>query len=772
MLKNKIITVILCIVCCQKGFSQEFDEIFTNVESVNYIYISGSFLIDDETTVTPLINFDSCQEVATHFSVVAQYENGKVIAIGDEYLFLDNNIVLGDNLQFLINVIDWLNSGTGRVTLKEEFVDNNNTTILQNSLFDNNYTFNSFTGHITTSALLNTDILILGNDWNELELYSTAELEVLESFIANGGSLLLAGNPDLYLGEIEQYSMNQVANLFGFEITECEIASYEFQIFYPETLNPYCTSPYFNTNIPRGDNLRIFRMAVSTIGEFTENKGGVNNTSQLIDEWLETINEIYGREYCMRFELIPNNDLLIFENSETDPWETLLDGAVACTDVEVILNNQGSIIDEIIGAENYDLSHVIATFPYLGGGCAADFKRAISGDLNISVCRHEIGHQFSQAHTINNETNNYEPENGNWTIQGGNDYGYAHGVSYHQLAQFLLTIPSVGSQVPTGNTIPTINVGPDVVIPVSTPFTITAISIDPDPDDNLTYVWDNFNPAPQQFIPVPDDTKGALFMRLTPGPIPSRTFPKMSDVIANNNSNAQEQLPTHPRNMDIRVTVNDNHKMEYNGQMINASGINSDDIRIIVADAGPFQVTSQNTDGIVYAGGSTQIITWDVNGTDVAPVNTQDVSITLSDDGGYTYPVTLLSSTPNNGSATVVLPDINIENARIRVAANNSIYFDINTVDFKIQSTLSLEKAPLDSLVNIYPNPSKDYFIIEFTSPVNFDAKLYDVAGRTVTQQFNHDKFDVRSLSQGTYILEITDLETSQKTIRKIFIER
>src|SRR5690606_4310130 len=127
--------------------------------------------------------------------------------------------------------------------------------------------------------------------------------------------------------------------------------------------------------------------------------------------------------------------------------------------------------------------------PY-SGGCAGSLTNGMSGGLNLSVSRHEMGHQFGQRHTINHTgKDNFEPENGNWTIQGGNAHGYAHGVSYHQLAAFLNTIPTTGIKIPTGNTIPTISVRPEAVIPISTPFSIQATSTDPDAGDSLTFVF-------------------------------------------------------------------------------------------------------------------------------------------------------------------------------------------------------------------------------------------------------------------------------------------
>jgi hypothetical protein len=512
-------------------------------------------------------------------------------------------------------------------------------------------------------------------------------------------------------------------------------------------------------------------MAVSTTGEFTQQSGGVGSAILLLEPWLEEINRIFGREYCVRFELVPNNDLLVFPDPVTDPWGTLPGGSGGCTNAGIILSQQGSVIDSILGSANYDISHVIAGSPF-GGGCAGGLKSGLSGGLNIPVTRHEIGHQLAQSHTINNSgNNNYEPENGAWTIQGGNAQSHAHAVSYHQLADFLLNdIPTIGMKVPTANSIPTADAGPDVIIPISTPFTLTGSATDPDFGDSLTYVWDNMNRGIQQFIPVTDDSQGALFMRLLPDTARSRTIPQMTDVVANNNANMQEQLPTQARIIDIRLTVNDNHRMLYNGETINSSGSNSDDIQITVVNSGPFEVTSQNTPGIIYPGGTNQLVTWDVNGTDTLPINTQDVAISLSTDGGYTYPTLLIASTPNDGSQLISLPNISTTSARLRVAATNSVYFDINTTDFEIQMGPNSVEEWNGFLSRIYPNPAKEYVMIEVPAGFNYSVLLYNAQGELITEQLNITDLDISELSGGLYMLSVKNTESNQLIHNKLII--
>lgn len=455
-------------------------------------------------------------------------------------------------------------------------------------------------------------------------------------------------------------------------------------------------SPYIGTNLSRGTDLRILRLAVSCRGEFTQAVPGANDAEKVnevlrqMKDWLKEINIIYGREYSVRFELIPDNLLrkLIFTNAKTDPWPSI--SGTGCEKSNEIFDIQAKVIDDIIGVDNYDFSQVILS--NWNGGCAGGFKRGFSGNFDISVTRHEMGHQFQQSHTINRTDNtNYEPENAGRSIQGGNTDPYAHAASFHQLALHLLNAePKAGRNISTGNHVPSVNAGPNRAIPVGTPFTLRGKAEDQDEGDYLTYVWDQLDMGKPKKLPDPNDLEGAIFSRLLAINNPSRTFPNMDSVIANRFSTTIEQLPTRPRDLNFRMSVNDNHQFNYNGVMVNASGVNSDDIKITVVDnGGAFKVISQqNAEN--YTGGSTQTIRWEVSGTDKAPINTQNVEIRMSTDGGHTFPITLVKSTPNNGMAKVVLPNINTKLGRIKVQAIDNYFFSINTRNFTVNQNASL----------------------------------------------------------------------------------
>ena len=109
----------------------------------------------------------------------------------------------------------------------------------------------------------------------------------------------------------------------------------------------------------------------------------------------------------------------------------------------------------------------------------------------------------------------------------------------------------------------------------------------------------------------------------------------------------------------------------------------------LAPDAGPFLVTAPNT-AVNFSTGPARTITWDVAGTDAAPVGTDDVRISLSIDAGETYPYVLAAGTPNDGSQPVSLPHVGTTEARIKVEAVGNVFFDVSDADFRISSVEAL----------------------------------------------------------------------------------
>ena len=119
-----------------------------------------------------------------------------------------------------------------------------------------------------------------------------------------------------------------------------------------------------------------------------------------------------------------------------------------------------------------------------------------------------------------------------------------------------------------------------------------------------------------------------IFRSFVPLTVPSRTFPRLSDIL-DNTATLGESMSTRNRTMTFRLTARDNRT--------GGGGVNYGSTTVTVnAAAGPFLVTQPNT-AVTWTGNTTQTVTWDVAGTTSAPVSCDDVLVELSTDGGLTF---------------------------------------------------------------------------------------------------------------------------------------
>ena len=137
--------------------------------------------------------------------------------------------------------------------------------------------------------------------------------------------------------------------------------------------------------------------------------------------------------------------------------------------------------------------------------------------------------------------------------------------------------------------------------------------------------------------------------------------------------------------MNFRVTVRDNHS--------GAGGVNIAAMQVSVsAGSGPFAVTQPGS-ATTWAVGSSQTVNWDVANTSNPPVSCGNVRVLLSIDGGSSFPFVISSNTPNNGAATITVPNTPTPTARVKVEAVGNIFFNISPANFTI--TPNSTAAPL-----------------------------------------------------------------------------
>ena len=455
-----------------------------------------------------------------------------------------------------------------------------------------------------------------------------------------------------------------------------------------------------------GQVLRKYRIAVSASGEYTEAMGGtVEDALAAINATITRVNEVFETDLGVTLELIADNDLIIFTNANTDPYDDSLNAEVQAT------------ITSIIGEENYDVGHLFhkvdegednGNAGFIGSVCVdnrkgSGFSSAFNpqGDVfDLDYVAHELGHQFGANHTWSFESEGTgvqaEPGSGT-TIMGyagivGDNNVAAHGDDYFhynsilQIATYLETT-SCGQTEALVNSPPVLTPVDDYTIPKGTAFVLEGNATDPDVGDVLTYTWEQIDDG---LVTVssfgPSNPSGANFRSLPPSTDPARYFPKLSEVAQGNLTqtnpsigDAWETVSEIERSFTFACTVRDN--AEGGGQVV------SDVLEVdVVKAAGPFVVTSQ-TSNEIYAAGSIQEVTWDVANTDIAPVNAQTVDIFLSLDGGLTFPITLLEDTLNDGSEKILLPGDVTTAARIMVKASDNIFFAVNSSDFTIEES-------------------------------------------------------------------------------------
>ncbi|MDW5323551.1 M12 family metallo-peptidase [Plantactinospora sp. KLBMP9567] len=322
----------------------------------------------------------------------------------------------------------------------------------------------------------------------------------------------------------------------------------------------------------------------------------------------------------------------------------------------------------------------------------------------------------------------------------------------------------------TGNSAPVVTAPAAYTIPVRTPFALTGSATDAD-GDTVTYLWEQNDrggvsggSTAGTALVSNTKTNGPLFRQFGTAAVvsptdtleyhspglnavttdPTRVFPDLAQIAANNTNAKTGTCPAAPppptsggasnvppeivdcyseflptadwvgftgdRTLHFRLTARDGHP--------GAGGIGSADTALTLAPAaGPFLVTSQAT-ADTLVGGTDLPVSWDVAGTDAAPIGVSEVKISLSVDGGRTFGYVLAERTANDGAETVTLPNVGTKAARIRIEAVGNVFFDLNDADFALRATPKVTLSGPGEVVTVqYSDPILPEVRVTVTDP-------------------------------------------------------
>lgn len=469
---------------------------------------------------------------------------------------------------------------------------------------------------------------------------------------------------------------------------------------------------------------RIYRLAVATTGEYTAYFGGDKRaTLAQVVTAINRVNQIYGRDLAIQFQLVGNNDRIIYADAGSDPYTH------SPSSIPTMLTENQQNLDYVLGADNYDIGHL---FGILGGGLASvgsaceSFKaQAYTGTSQpdsdvfyIDFVAHELGHQLNANHSFNGTSANcgginrveqsaVEPGSGS-TIMGYagicgdenlqlNSDATFHAVSIQEMGQYINNGQGrlCGTLVSTGNSAPSVDAGAAgeegvYTIPAGTPFRLTGQATDQD-GDTLSYQWDEMDAGgatgATDGTTIGTDLPGEsnpLFRSYLPKATAERYFPRLRTLLSGDYE-IGETLPDTSRQLNFRLTVRDGE-----------SAVASDDLEISVDNtSGIFEITSGSiNNGGKFSSGSTQSINWSTAGTEqscpeveitLLSLNESDPLTTYCDHQDEAMDVLNLGRFTNSGSALIELPDVTLKRGRMMVACADGLFFALSSTPLEIE---------------------------------------------------------------------------------------
>ena len=565
--------------------------------------------------------------------------------------------------------------------------------------------------------------------------------------------------------------------------------------------------------LPMGDSpssnagqIKTMRLAQSCNGEYSNYFGAtsaaqVNLVLAAFNNTLTRANGVYEKDLAIHLNLIPETVNVIYYDPATDPYTSLgsWNGQLQAT------------LTANIGEANYDIGHMfgasggggnagcigcVCVNGSKGSGITSPADGIPQGDnFDIDYVVHEVGHQMGANHSFSHALESGTGQNKE-VGSGITIMGYAgitsrdvapHSIdTFHETSIQQIQVNMASKTCPvttnmTANSTPVVASVPNYTIPITTPFALTSSATDAD-NDPLTYQWeqnDNATTSGANSVASPTKLTGPNWLSFRPTTSPTRTFPQLSTILAGQAVTGPlpggdagtniEALSSVSRTLNFRLTVRDNRPYVA-GSTIGQTQF-TDTTVTVTNTAGPFKVNGLDA-ATTWAGNSTQTVTWDVANTTIAPISTANVKISLSIDGGQSFPTTLLASTPNDGSENITVPNVGTTQARIKIEAVGNIYFDINNANLTITTAPTANRTQYDfdadgkADISLYRPSSGTWFVQQ--SQAGFAATTFGASSdKIVPADYDGDgKTDVAVYrpSTGTWYLQRSQLGFSAYT--------